>query len=99
MCYLQSHFILLKLAYSSIRFLLFVCLAAHVEEFLDGLPEMSNCYCHPGKAGGSPFGNRRNRCHRLRQRLSQGRPQLTLCSTPTRSGPQPSLALQLWAAV
>ncbi|MHB8303765.1 MAG: hypothetical protein ACYDC6_13145 [Acidobacteriaceae bacterium] len=20
---------------------------------------MSNCYCHPGKAGGSPFGNRR----------------------------------------
>jgi hypothetical protein len=29
-------------------------LAAHVEEFLDGLPEMSNCYCHPGKAGGSP---------------------------------------------
>jgi hypothetical protein len=27
-----------------------VCLAAHVEEFLDGLPEMSNCYCHPGKA-------------------------------------------------
>jgi hypothetical protein len=27
-------------------------LAAHVEEFLDGLPEMSNCYCLPGKAGG-----------------------------------------------
>jgi hypothetical protein len=23
------------------------------------LPEMSNCYCHPGKAGGSPFWNRR----------------------------------------
>ena len=22
------------------------------------LPEMSNCCCHPGKAGGSPFGNR-----------------------------------------
>ncbi|MHB8304214.1 MAG: hypothetical protein ACYDC6_15605, partial [Acidobacteriaceae bacterium] len=22
------------------------------------VPEMSNCYCHPGKAGGSPFGNR-----------------------------------------
>jgi hypothetical protein len=22
--------------------------------FLDGLPEMSNCYCHPGKAGGTP---------------------------------------------
>jgi hypothetical protein len=32
-------------------------LAAHGEEFLDGLPEMSNCYCHPGKAGGSPFRN------------------------------------------
>jgi hypothetical protein len=30
-------------------------LAAHVEEFLDGLPEMSNCYCHPGKAGGWSF--------------------------------------------
>ena len=44
-------FRMVKLAYSSIRFLLFVCLAAHVEEFLDGLPEMSNCYCHPGKAG------------------------------------------------
>jgi hypothetical protein len=54
---LQSHFVWLKLAYSSIRFLLFVCLAAHVEEFLDGLPEMSNSYCHPGKAGGSPSGN------------------------------------------
>jgi hypothetical protein len=22
--------------------------------FLDGLPKMSNCYCHPGKAGGTP---------------------------------------------
>jgi len=29
-------------------------LAAHLEEFLDGLPEMSNCYCLPGKAGGTP---------------------------------------------
>jgi hypothetical protein len=29
-------------------------LAAHSEEFLDGLPEMSNCYCLPGKAGGTP---------------------------------------------
>jgi len=47
----------LRLAYSSIQFLLFVCSAAHVEEFLDGLPEMSNCCCHAGKAGGSPFGN------------------------------------------
>jgi hypothetical protein len=41
-------------------------LAAHGEEFLDGLPEMSNCYCHPGKAGGSPFRNRfQNRLNQL----------------------------------
>jgi len=40
---LHSHFEWLKLSYSSIRFLLDVCLAAHLEEFLDGLPEMSNC--------------------------------------------------------
>ncbi len=33
-----------------------MCLAAHVLEFPGGLPELSNCYCHPGKAGGSPFG-------------------------------------------
>ena len=32
-------------------------MAAHVEEFLGGLPEMSNCYCHPGRAGGSPIAN------------------------------------------
>jgi hypothetical protein len=31
-----------------------VCLAAHLSEFLDGLPQMSNCYCHPGRAGGTP---------------------------------------------
>ena len=30
-------------------------LAAHVLEFPGGLPQMSNFYCHPGKAGGSPF--------------------------------------------
>jgi hypothetical protein len=30
-------------------------LAAHVLEFSGGLPEMSNGYCHPGKAGGSPI--------------------------------------------
>lgn len=49
-----------KLAYSSIRFLLFVRLAAHLEEFLDGLQEMSIGDCHPGKAGDSPLviGNR-----------------------------------------
>jgi hypothetical protein len=28
------------------------------------LPEMSNCYCHPGKAGGSPFRNRSAACNR-----------------------------------
>ena len=36
-------------------FLLFVCLAAHDSEGPGELPEMSNCYCHPGKAGGSPL--------------------------------------------
>jgi hypothetical protein len=30
-------------------------LAAHVLEFLDGLPNMSNFCCLPGKAGGSPL--------------------------------------------
>jgi hypothetical protein len=29
-------------------------LAAHLEEFLDGFQEMSNCCCLPGKAGGTP---------------------------------------------
>jgi hypothetical protein len=32
-----------------------VCLAAHEQSVSDGLPEMSNCYCHPGKAGGLHF--------------------------------------------
>ena len=32
-----------------------MCLAAHIWSVPDGLPEMSNCYCHPGKAGGLPF--------------------------------------------
>jgi len=58
----------LELAYSSIQFLLFVCLAAHAEEFLDGLQEMSNCYCHPGKTGSSPFANR-NRDHKVLTRI------------------------------
>ncbi len=31
-----------------------MCLAAHDREFLGGLPELSNCYCHPGRAGGLP---------------------------------------------
>ena len=26
-----------------------------IGSFVDGLPEMSNCYCHPGRAGGSPL--------------------------------------------
>jgi hypothetical protein len=30
-------------------------LAAHFWSFLDGLLELSNSYCHPGKAGGTPF--------------------------------------------
>src|SRR6266568_1362285 len=52
--YLHSHFEWLKLSYSSIRILLDVCLAAHSWSFLDGLPKMSNCYCLPGRAGGTP---------------------------------------------
>jgi hypothetical protein len=39
MWYLHSHFEWLKLSYSSIQILLDVCLAAHSEKFLDGLPE------------------------------------------------------------
>src|ERR1035437_8420377 len=54
--YLHSHFEWLKLSYSSIQILLDVCLAAHSWSFLDGVPEMSNCYCLPGKAGGTPSG-------------------------------------------
>jgi hypothetical protein len=30
-----------------------VCLAAHVQSLIDGLPDMSNFYRHPGRAGGS----------------------------------------------
>jgi hypothetical protein len=30
-------------------------LAAHLEESLDGLQKMSNFYCLPGRAGGTPF--------------------------------------------
>src|SRR5271167_4966892 len=52
--YLHSHFEWLKLSNSSIQSLLEVCLAAHLSESLDGLPQMSNCYCLPGRAGGSP---------------------------------------------
>src|SRR5215475_2362186 len=41
----------------------FVCLAAHDSDFVDGrpvrspglLPELSNSYCHPGRAGGTPL--------------------------------------------
>jgi hypothetical protein len=57
MWYLHSHFEWLKLSYSSIQILLDVCLAAHLEEFLDGFQEMSNCCCLPGKAGGTPDSN------------------------------------------
>ncbi len=56
MWYLHSHFEWLKLSNSSIQFLLVVCLAAHDKESLGGLPNMSNFYCLPGRAGGTPFG-------------------------------------------
>src|SRR5262249_923094 len=61
--YLHSHFVCLKLSYSSIDGSLFVCLAAHEPEFHRWasavqprlLPELSNFYCLPGRAGGSPL--------------------------------------------
>jgi hypothetical protein len=65
MWYLHSHFEWLKLSYSSIQILLDVCLAAHLEEFLDGFQEMSNCCCLPGKAGGTPDSIR----HEMRERV------------------------------
>ena len=49
--YLHSHFEWLKLSYSSIQFLLCVCFAAHARSFLDGLPDLSNFACLPGRAG------------------------------------------------
>jgi hypothetical protein len=52
--YLHSHFEWLRLSKSSIQFLLEVCLAAHDMESLGGLPKMSNFYCLPGRAGGTP---------------------------------------------
>ena len=36
------------------------------------LPEMSNCYCHPGKAGGSPFWSRRHAVDRCVQEVCPG---------------------------
>jgi hypothetical protein len=41
----------------------FVCLVAHESKFHRGvfgaiLPELSNFYCHPGRAGGTPLVNR-----------------------------------------
>ena len=30
-----------------------MCVAAHGRESVDGLPDTSNCYCLPGRAGGS----------------------------------------------
>jgi hypothetical protein len=50
----RDYFVWLKLAYSSIAKLLLVRLAAHALEFSDGLPQLSNCYRHPGTTGGSP---------------------------------------------
>jgi hypothetical protein len=55
MRYLQSHFEWLKLSYSSIRFLLDVCLAAHVEEFLDGPLQCQTASATPAEAGGLPL--------------------------------------------
>ncbi len=51
---LQPHFEWFKFPNSSIQFLLVVCLAAHDTESLGGLPNMSNFFCLPGRAGGTP---------------------------------------------
>ena len=52
--YLHSHFVWLKLSYSSIVKTPFRVLGGSHPESSGGLPELSNFYCHPGKAGGSP---------------------------------------------
>src|SRR5271154_4760237 len=79
--YLHSHFEWLKLSNSSIQSLLEVCLAAHLSESLDGLPQMSNCYCLPGRAGGSPD------CSRRRGAYCDLQPASSVCS-PAPKAPQ-----------
>src|SRR5262245_45965172 len=53
--YLQSHFVWLRLSCSSIDEVSSRVLGgSRLEASSVGrLPEMSNCYCHPGRAGGS----------------------------------------------
>src|SRR5262245_31747775 len=52
--YLHSHVVWLKALYSPIGGLPSVCVAAHGWKSADGPPDSSNCYCLPGRAGGSP---------------------------------------------
>src|SRR6185295_1693813 len=52
--YLQSHVVWLQAWYSSIGGGPSVCVAAHGWKSADGLSDSSNCYCLPGRAGGSP---------------------------------------------
>src|SRR6185503_4370966 len=52
--YLQCHVVWLKAWYSSIGGVPSVCVAAHGWKSADGLSDSSNCYCLPGRAGGSP---------------------------------------------
>src|SRR5262249_43887694 len=62
--YLQSHFVWLRLCCSSIDEVSSRVLGCSQLEAssVGRLPEMSNCYCHPGRAGGS-LGYSRN--HKL----------------------------------
>ena len=53
--YLQSHAVWLKLWYSSIGFLLFVCLAAHVLEFLRWTPGSVKLLLPPRQSRGASY--------------------------------------------
>jgi hypothetical protein len=53
----SSRIMQVKLSYSSILKLLPCALPAHDWSFWDGLPELSNIDCRPGRAGGFPVCN------------------------------------------
>jgi hypothetical protein len=46
-------------------------LAAHGSEFPGGLPQMSNCYCLPGRAGGFPIIIRYDPPAKRRQKMAR----------------------------
>src|SRR5262245_26937998 len=79
--YLQSHFVWLRLSCSSIDEVSSRVLGgSRLEASSVGrLPEMSNCYCHPGRAGGSLGYSRRL------GRLFRSVPKCGRCSLVARS--------------